>query len=109
VPPVHVPRVRDDGTGMITTTDGESLTGLFFGPSFFASHILAFERNVVRSRRLRIPVGEGPAVGSITWGRRGDDDDPPGAAEGVRQILGEVCPGVNSGSCCVLEAAVMWM
>ncbi|MFD7012151.1 hypothetical protein [Rhodococcus jostii] len=53
---------------MITTTDGESLTGLFFGPSFFASHILAFERNVVRSRRLRIPVGEGPAVGSIHVG-----------------------------------------
>ncbi|WP_082359869.1 cold shock domain-containing protein [Rhodococcus opacus] len=55
VPPVHVPRVRDDGTGTITTTDGESLTGLFFGPSFFATHILAFERNVVSSRRLRIP------------------------------------------------------
>lgn len=53
---------------MITTTDGESLTGLFFGPSLFASHILTFERNVVRSRRLRIPAGEGPAAGSIHVG-----------------------------------------
>ncbi len=90
MPPGHVPRVRDDGTGTITTTDGESLTGLFFGPSFFATHILAFERNVVSSRRF------GSLIGAVTFqgkiGLIGVPADPESARGRRRGSITWVAP-----------------
>ncbi|NLE82097.1 MAG: NAD(P)-dependent alcohol dehydrogenase [Rhodococcus sp.] len=61
--------VRDDGSGPLSTADGESLTGLFFGQSSFATHSLAFERNVVKvphdiPAELLAPLGCGIQTGA---------------------------------------------
>ncbi len=61
--------VRDDGTGPLSTPDGERLTGLFFGQSSFATYSLAFERNVVKvpddvPAELLAPLGCGIQTGA---------------------------------------------
>ncbi|MBP2209992.1 aryl-alcohol dehydrogenase [Rhodococcus ruber] len=61
--------VREDGTGPLSTTDGERLTGLFFGQSSFATYSLAFERNVVKvpddvPAELLAPLGCGIQTGA---------------------------------------------
>ncbi|MFC8178756.1 NAD(P)-dependent alcohol dehydrogenase [Rhodococcus sp. NPDC057297] len=60
---------RDDGSGPITTTEGEKLTGMFFGQSSFATYALAFERNVVKvptdvPAEILAPLGCGLQTGA---------------------------------------------
>ncbi|MDF3305919.1 NAD(P)-dependent alcohol dehydrogenase [Rhodococcus sp. T2V] len=99
--------VREDGTGPLSTTDGESLTGLFFGQSSFATYSLAFERNVVKvpadvPAELLAPLGCGIQTGAGAVMR--SLDCRPGSAilvagagsVGLAAVMGAVVQGATT-------------
>ncbi|MET0448201.1 MAG: NAD(P)-dependent alcohol dehydrogenase [Aeromicrobium sp.] len=46
--PLNFGGVREDGTGTIATTEGETINGSFFGQSSFATHAIISARNAVK-------------------------------------------------------------
>ncbi|MET8427925.1 NAD(P)-dependent alcohol dehydrogenase [Nocardia sp. NPDC004860] len=66
--PLNYSGLRPDGTGPLSA-DGESVTGLFFGQSSFATYSLAWERNVVKvpddvPAAIIAPIGCGIQTGA---------------------------------------------